>query len=73
MTIISNPYKIANEFNNFFVNVGPSFASSIPCNNGDVFYYLGNRNLNSISLSSITECDIISVVKSLGNIHSTFK
>ena len=63
---ISDPCKIAKEFNNFFVKVGPSLASSIPCNNGDVFDYLGSRNLNSIFLSSITKCDIISVEKSLG-------
>ena len=35
--VISDPCMIANEFNNFFVVVGPSLASSIPCNNGDVF------------------------------------
>ena len=39
--VISDPCKIANEFNNFLVKVGPSLASSMPCNNGDVFDYLG--------------------------------
>ena len=70
--VMSDPYKIVNEFNNFFakVKVGPSLASSIPFNNGDVFYYLGSRNFNSIFLSSITKCDIISVVKGLGNKNS---
>ena len=62
--VISDPCRIANEFNNFFVMVGLTLASTIPCNNGDLFYYLGIRNLNSIFLSSITKCDIISVVKS---------
>ena len=64
--VILDPCTIANEFNNFIVKVGPLLASSIPCNNGDVFHYLGSRNLNSIFLSSITKCDIISVVKGLG-------
>ena len=68
--VISDPCRISNEFNNFFVEVGPSLASSIPCNNGDVFYYLGSRNLNSIFLGSITKCDIISVVKDLGSKNS---
>ena len=36
----------------------------------ELFDYLGSRNLNSIFLSSITKCDIISVVKSLGNKNS---
>ena len=69
--VISDPYKIANEFFFYlFFTVGPSLASCIPCNNGDVFYYLGIRNLNSIFLSSITECDIINVVKSIDNKNS---
>ena len=68
--MILDPCKIANEFNNLFVKVGPLLASSIPCNNGDVSDYLGSRNLNSIFLSSITKCDIISVVKILGNNNS---
>ena len=42
----------------------------MPCNNGDVFDYLGSIKLNSIFLSSITKCDINSVVKSLGNKNS---
>ena len=42
-------------------------ASSIPCNNGDVLYYLRSRNLNSIFLSSIAICGITSVVKGLDN------
>lgn len=29
-TIITNPAVIANEFNNFFVNIGPSLADKIP-------------------------------------------
>ena len=68
--MISDPCKIANEHNNLFAKAGPSLTSSIPCNNGVVFYYLGSRNLNSIFLGSITKCDIISVVKGLGNKNS---
>ena len=64
--VISDHCKIVNEFNNYLVKVGPSLALSIPCNNGDVYDYLGSRNLNSIFLSSITICDIISVEKGLG-------
>ena len=51
--VISDPYKIANKFNQKNFEVGPSFASSITYNNGDVFYYLDSGILNSILLSSI--------------------
>ena len=48
INVISDPCKIANELNNLFLIDGPSLVSSMPCNIGDVFYYLGSRNLNSI-------------------------
>ena len=69
--VISDPCTIANEFDHFFVTVGPSLALSIPCNNGDVFNYLGSTNLNSIFLNNITKCDIISVVNGLGKKNSS--
>ena len=34
---LTNPRDISNEFNSFFVNVGPKFASSIN-NNGKHYY-----------------------------------
>ena len=38
INVISDASKIANEFNNFIVKVGPSIELSTPCNIGDVYF-----------------------------------
>ena len=36
--LIDNSVKIANEFNNFFVSIGPTLAKEITCNVNSLFY-----------------------------------
>ena len=50
-TNIVNKQIIADEFNNFFVCVGPNVAKNIPAvNNAASRYdYMGQQNLNSMS------------------------
>ena len=45
--------QVANNFNNFFVNVGPSLAQKIPNNNVDQLSYMSTRNTHSILLKQV--------------------
>lgn len=49
----SDDKTIADHFNKFFVNVGPSLASKIPSNNTDPLSYMNPRNPNSIFLAPV--------------------
>ena len=50
MVKVKGKQHIANEFNNFFVNVGPDVAKNIEHENSDIFSYLQHRNANSMFL-----------------------
>lgn len=62
--VISDKKEIANGFNNFFVNVGPSLAGKItPPESGNVNDYLKGEYINSMFLKEVNECELIQVVK----------
>ena len=54
---------IANGFNNYFVNVGPSLADNIPANDTQFSQYLSaSINVkNSLFLNPVIEVDIFTV------------
>ena len=54
--IVTDKQKIANEFNNFFVNIGPHLASNI-INTRDQLSYV-NTFLHSIVIHNISEYDV---------------
>ena len=60
----SQDENIANGFNNYFVNVGPSLADNIPAT--DIHfsqYLLDSTNVkNSLFLTPVTEVDILQLV-----------
>lgn len=68
---ITDQKQIANGFNNFFVNVGPNLAAKIPNNCGSVSKYLGDKNMNSMFLTNVSELDILNTVRDLSNKNST--
>ena len=60
---ITNDADIAEEFNNYFVNVGNSLASKI--NNTDVspLYYLDKSPESSFFLNPVINADLVKAVK----------
>ena len=65
--------NVANELNNFFVNIGQELASNIQCNNNaTVNRFLGNRNDKSLFFTYICEEEVLHVVDHLSNKTSTY-
>ena len=65
---IVNKQLIADKFNDFFVNIGPSLADKIPIGTKTVSNYLSeNSNTDSIFLSPTTEVEIRNIIHDLKN------
>ena len=64
-TNIVNKQTIADEFNNFFVNVGPNLAKNIPAVNSaaSIYDYMGQLNLNSMFINQVNEDEVIGILK----------
>ena len=64
---ITDPITIANNFNSYFVNVGPKLAREIPSTNTNFRHFLHNAASpqNSFFLSPTDCAEIISICKSL--------
>ena len=64
-TNIVNKQTIADEFNNFFVKVGPNLAKNIPAvnNAASIYDYMGQQNLNSMFISPVNEAEVIRIIK----------
>lgn len=62
----SNKQDIVNQFNKFFVNVGPNLAKDIKQpGNGNIYDSLNNFNNNSMFIHNTNDSEVISVVKKL--------
>ena len=61
---ITGNENIANGFNNYFVNVGPSLAENIPATDTYFSHYLpaSTKVKNSLFLNPVTEVDILQLV-----------
>ena len=66
-TVITDGLQISEKFNDFFTGIGPSLAKKIPEQTVSPDQYLGDRLLNSIYLSPVTENEIYKIVQSLKN------
>ena len=64
---ISDPVKIANEFNNYFTNVADNITKRIPRTPKSPLDYLSNPNLDSFFISPCTAEEISSRIQSLKN------
>ena len=64
---ITGNENIANGFNNYFVNVGPSLADNIPATDTHFSQYLSDSTnvKNSLFLNTVTEDEIVRVVAQL--------
>ena len=62
--ILTNKLDIANGFNEFFVNVGPSLASKIksPSSLSHIFDYTKIRNDKSMFINDVTQNELCKVV-----------
>ena len=66
--IIDIDKDIANNFNNFFVNVGPSTEDSIPkVPNVSPTKFLKNRNQTNFVIAHVSNEEIVEIIKSLEN------
>ena len=63
--LISDNKSIANGFNSYFVNIGPTLASKIPKDDRSPSLFLKNRNLSSIVLEPVIEDEVKNVIKCL--------
>ena len=64
-TIVTDSEVIANEFNSFFVSIGPSLASNITCSKDPLTYV--NGIANSIVGPNVICSDVRAVISSLKN------
>ena len=64
-TVVTDSEVIANEFNNFFVSIGPTLTSNITCSKDPLTYV--NGIVNSIVVHNVTSIDIRTVISSLKN------
>ena len=71
--VITNSQDISNQFNDFFVNVGPKLASDIQHNGKNYYDYLQDMTSSSMYMKPIVESDIMEIIskfnpsKSAGN------
>ena len=57
-SLITDPTEISNNFNEYFVNVGPNLAAKIPIRDVHFSTFLGERSSNSIFLEAVTEKEV---------------
>ena len=56
--LITSTYDIVNEFNNYFINIGPNLADTLPNETVSHRRYLGTRVDNSIFWKPVTEDEV---------------
>ena len=65
-TIVDDQNKIAQELNNFFVNVGPTIENAIPTNpKTKPSKFLKNRNETNFSITNISEEEVLEIIDNL--------
>ena len=62
---ISDPHKIANMFNEYFVNVGPNIAKKIPSSDKMYNHYLTGSYKNNFFLEAVTKYELETEIKNL--------
>ena len=60
--LVTSPIEIANEFNKFFVNIGPKLAKEINNSGKDYFEYMNNPLCENIFMKPIVETEIIKII-----------
>ena len=65
--IIDDKELIAEKFNDFFINIGPTLANNIPKNKNTPLMYLKNKITDSLFLAPVTENEVIKIIANLKN------
>ena len=63
--LISDPLKVANKFNDFYLNVADKLCEEIPKNNNKFQDYLKNPNKNKLTLKETTPDEILKIINDL--------
>ena len=63
--LTENPKIIANKFNDFFTNIGPTLASQIPQTNTSFRNFFKEENMQSIFLKPVDTNEVIKIISSL--------
>ena len=63
--ITTDKTEIANGFNSFFVNVGPTLANKIPHDNRPPDVFMKNRAPDDIILNSVLPNEIVAIIRNL--------
>ena len=63
----SDKLIISEKFNEFFINIGPTLAYKIPKQTRNHSFYLGEKIVNTIFLSTVTVDEIDDIFRSLRN------
>jgi hypothetical protein len=61
--IITDPKDISNQFNDFFVEIGPKLASNIQSTGKKYYEYLGEARSSSMYLKPIVEMEVIKIIE----------
>ena len=64
---VTDKSKIANGFNSYFVNIGPTLANDIPESKKSPIDNMGERNKFSFFVNPTSEAEVTSVIKALKN------
>ena len=59
---ITNPQEICNQFNSFFVNVGPKLSSNIKNTGKNYYDYLPDMRSGGMYMKPIVELDIAKII-----------
>ena len=68
--VIENPEAIADKFNEFFINIGPTLAKDIPSSDRTPSDYLHNRIHESFFFAPVLENEILMIISKLKNSSS---
>ena len=68
--LIDDPHQISQQFNNFFVNIGPDLANKIPASCKKPVDYLVSSYPNSMFLAPTNEYEYVDVIANLKNTQS---
>ena len=63
--LISDPLKVANKFNDYYLNVADKLCEKIPKRNNKFQDYLKNPNKNKLTLKETTPDEIYKVINNL--------
>ena len=64
---ISGDSEIAQHFNDFFINIGPTLASKIPQSTTDPLSIMSGNYMESFFFTPTTELEILDIIRNLKN------